>query len=202
METSGLDLGTLLPDGTAAVGHILDVVALLQFLVEGLVLATADAAGSSLNTDEVNLAIVLRRMEGVVRFLLAQEIRFGGQSRAPEAQEGLGVTVLDLIGPVALVGGRVPGQTLGAVEDKAASRRAVHELTAVAGVTHAVVAELVRAVLRGLGGLQTGRGLGALHVDWVAAGIACGLFVVEQAIGAQLLLGHTVLALNVGIAGS
>lgn len=113
MLAGGLDLGTLLADGTAAVGHVVDVVALVQLLVEGLVLATADAARASLDADEVHLAVVLRGMEGVVRLLLAQQLGLGGRGRAAEAQEGLGVAVLDLVGPVALVGGRVPGQSSG-----------------------------------------------------------------------------------------
>jgi len=202
VKTSSLDLGTLFTDGTAAVGHVLDVVALVQLLVESLVLAAANATRTSLDTDEVHLAIVLRRVEGVVSLLLAEQLRSGCRRWAAEAQEGLGVTVLHLIGPIALVGGRIPGQTLGAVEHEATARGAVHKLSTVAGIAHAVVSELVGALIRWLSGLQAGLALGALHVDRVAAGVTRGLFVVQQTVGAELLLGHSVLALNVGIAGS
>jgi len=202
METSGLDLGTLLTDIAAAVGHILDIVALLQLLVEGLILATTNAPGTSLDADEVHLAIVRRRMEGVVLLLLAQQCGFGSQCRATETQEGLGIAILDLIGPIALVGGRIPGQTHGAIEDESLAGGAVHELSTMAGIAHAIVAKLVGAILRGLGGLQTTLGLRALHIDGIATGIARRLLVVQQTVGAQLLLGHSVLALDVGVAGS
>lgn len=58
------------------------------------------------------------------------------------------------------------------------------------------------AIIAGLSGLQTCLWLIALHIDGVAAGVARGLLVVQQSVGAELLLGHAVLALDIRVAGA
>lgn len=202
LSTRRLDLSSLGPDIVAAVGHIVDVVALLELLVESLILATANATWTSLNADEVNLAVIGRWMESIVLLLLAKQLRLEYWCGATEAQEGLSVAVLHLVGPVALVGGRIPGQTHGAVKHEATSRSAVHELAAVARVAHAIIAKLMWTIVAGLCRLQTCLWLAALHIDGIAAGIASRLLVVQQSIGAELLLGHAVLALDVCVTGA
>lgn len=82
---------------------------------------------------------------------------------APVLSLTLRVAGRDLVGPVAMVGLRVEGQAVGAVEHVAPSRGAVHELAAVGRVAQRVVAVLVGAVLCGLGRLCNKSGV--LHYD-------------------------------------
>lgn len=83
-----------------------------------------------------------------VEFDLAEEEAVLRRFRAAEAQEGFGVAVRHLVGPVATVGRRIEGETLRTIEHVVPAVDTVHELTALLLIADLEVAVLMRTVLR------------------------------------------------------
>lgn len=151
--------------------------------------------GASLNAHVVNLTVLA----------VAVKVKVGNRVRArlwwtSESHKCLRITIADHIRPFTAVRLLAKSKSFGTVEGEPSAIDTVHELTAVDTIAHLEVAKLVRTLVGGLGRLQSGASL-TVDIDGVLAGEVIGTqFVVEQeAIGAQFLLGHAVLAFNVGV---
>lgn len=172
--------------------------ALLGLRVEAGFRSAAQLAWTSVHADEVLPAALGMRVEMYLVGIL--EDRVLGHCRTTEAQESLGVALLHQIGPVAQVVLLVEGQALGTGDQSSLAEHAVVEGAAFALVTQAVVAELVWAMLGGVGRLDAV----AISADGRrrqdALAVALSAHLEEGAVLAELELANIVMAVDVGVA--
>lgn len=190
--------GTNGPPGRAATArHILRAVTGADELVEGLAAPTGVESGAPLHTVEVLLAVA--RVLVVPHSLVI--VHGVARQWAGEAEEPFSVTVGDLIRPVTLQGGLIERQTLGTVRYKSGPVGTVQILAALVLVAHLVKAELVGALVGGIGWLSAISAF-TVHLHRILAGVGSkrSFGVEQQTFGTELLLAYTVLTLNVGVA--
>lgn len=176
-------------------GYVLGSITLVGEVVEQVALAAAVHPWAPLDAHVVDLAVGSVAMEVEVED--GVRLRF---FRATESYVGFSVAIGDHVGPFAAICLLAEGESFGTVEVEASAIDTVHELATVGAVSHLEVPELVRTFVRGLGGLQFGAVV-AVHVDGILTReLVRSNVVVQETIGTELLLGHSVLAIDVGIA--
>lgn len=153
----GLELLLLLEQGVA-LGHLAVEVAELRLRIEGQVLAAVVETRVSIDADEVFLAGL--RVAIVAQLALGTDIHLGCDAigiqfgcGAVEAQIGLSIAASHKIGPVALVGLLVEGQSLGAFGQTGHAVGTVAIDTALGLIAIRVEAKLAGTLVGAVGGL-------------------------------------------------
>jgi len=195
------DLGQLLGWVVAlAALHILGFVAGAGGLVEDLTeIAEVEPGGCGVesNAKEELTAVAGRPQAGVSE---EQDLCGVGLGGAAESEEGLSVAVSRLLGPFAAVRLGGEGEAGGTIEVVGHTSYTVVEETTLGSVSAAVDTILMRAELRGLGGLGLGAS-SAVNIGRVVTGVSAvaDLIVEEQTVGTLLLCVHTLATLPVAV---